>query len=571
MLKKIMNLRIKERLNYVFKFIILAFTVVSVALVGVEIYTTVNYNNVLSNYAYPQGDIAMVMYEASEVRSAVRGAIGYSSDELISSMKTQYDSNVKNFEAQLEVIRPIMTTKAGKESMAAIDKAWDDFHEICDEIIQLGATTDTEKSIKAQNMAGNEMVPLYTALETSLENLMSDNVKKGDTEEFRLQVIIIVLIIVAVIIVTVTIITALKSANAIAVGIATPLNEVSDRLMTFAEGDLDSEFPEVKSKDEIADMIDTSKEMATKLNLIISDAVRLLGEMAEGVFDIRTDYEEQYTGTFKLLLEAMRKMNHQVNDTLVGVDDASNQVAEGVSNLSDAAQSLAEGATDQAAVVEEMQATMNDLNEGIQTTAKSLEESYIEAQKYADTAENSRADMEALMAAMERISEASEKIGNIITEIESIASQTNLLSLNASIEAARAGDAGRGFAVVADQIRTLAEQSAKSAVDSKALIETSIHEVEEGSKLATTASDSLKEVVDGIQMVAESAKKMSEVSLSQANGMEQADVAVGRIAEVVQNNSAAAEESSATSEELSAQAVTLDELISKFILPENLT
>ena len=136
------------------------------------------------------------------------------------------------------------------------------------------------------------------------------------------------------------------------------------------------------------------------------------------------------------------------------------------------------------------------------------------------------------MGAMTRISEASEKIGEIIVQIEDIASQTNLLSLNASIEAARAGEAGRGFAVVADQIRNLAEQSAKSAVNSKALIETAIHEVEEGNRYAGQASDSLKEVVEGVQMVANSAKKMKEISLEQASSMEQVDVAVERIAEV---------------------------------------
>ena len=129
-----------------------------------------------------------------------------------------------------------------------------------------------------------------------------------------------------------------------------------------------------------------------------------------------------------------------------------------------------EGATDQAASVEKMQATINELTSGIKSTAEELETAYNEASRYAEVAEGNRGDMEVLVQAMARINETSEKIGEIIVQIEDIASQTNLLSLNASIEAARAGEAGKGFAVVADQIRNLAEQSAKSVVDSKALI-----------------------------------------------------------------------------------------------------
>ena len=262
----------------------------------------------------------------------------------------------------------------------------------------------------------------------------------------------------------------------------------------------------------------------------------------------------------------MSKMNRQMNSTLEQVEEAAKQVSAGAENLAQSAQSLAEGATDQAGSVEELTATITNITDSVTRTAGELQKTTQKAENYAKQADEGHTQMKSLMEEMDRINETSKKIQNIIADIEDIASQTNLLSLNAAIEAARAGDAGRGFAVVADQIRTLAEQSAKSAVDSRNLIEASIYEVGEGNKIATKASDSLKEVVDGVQSIAESAKKMRDVSTSQAAGMEQADVAIARIAEVVQANSATSQETSATSEELTAQATTLSEMVAQFKL-----
>jgi len=214
-----------------------------------------------------------------------------------------------------------------------------------------------------------------------------------------------------------------------------------------------------------------------------------------------------------------------------------------------------------------MEATITTVSDDIRVTAKNAEESYTQARTYADEAERSRREMKAMMGAMSRINEASQQVGNIISEIEAIASQTNLLSLNASIEAARAGEGGRGFAVVADQIRQLAEQSAKSASETRSLIETSLSSIADGNKTVDVVNVSIDKVVEGIELIAGSSRTISEMANNQAEAMKQAEQGVNQISEVVQSNSATAQETSATSEELSAQSTALDSLISGFQLP----
>lgn len=315
-------------------------------------------------------------------------------------------------------------------------------------------------------------------------------------------------------------------------------------------------------------MITVAKEMAETLNFIIADEEHILSEMAEANYAVISQDGSRYTGDFENLLLSLKELKKQMVTTIQSIEEASSQVSAGSTNLADASQSLAEGATEQAGAVEEMQATIMSITENVQTAADRARESYEQAQKYSDEADRSRGEMDTMVSAMERISDASQKIENIISEIEDIASQTNLLSLNASIEAARAGEAGRGFAVVADQIRQLAEQSSKAAVETRELIEGTIQEISEGNKAAERAAASIETVVDGIEKIAESSKHVSSIAADQAVAMKQAEEGVNQISEVVQSNSATAQESSATSEELSAQAICLDELIGKFILPK---
>lgn len=346
-----------------------------------------------------------------------------------------------------------------------------------------------------------------------------------------------------------------------------PIKSVVEAAEHISLGKLDNELA-VTSNDEIGRLARVFAGTSHNLKLMIEDINYILDEMAEGNFGVKTRNESSYVGDFEHILVSMRRLNDRLSDTMRRIHVASDQVDAGAVQMAQSAQALAEGANDQAGSVEELQATITNLAEQARTNARESQESYEKTVAVEKEAENSSSEMARMTEAMHEISEASMKISNIIGEIEDIASQTNMLSLNASIEAARAGEAGRGFAVVAGQIGKLAEESARSAVSTRELISTALAKVEDGNQITASTEESLMKVMEGLREIAGNVEQTRENSEAQAGSITMVETGVEQISEVVQNNSATAEETSATSEELSAQAATLNELLRQFKLKE---
>lgn len=557
---------IRKRLNKGFSLITIV-CCIALVLCDIAIFAmSSQYEHAMSSYGFSQGDIGKAMVTFSEARSSLRAVISYKSTTEINSEKKEYQTKKQLFDTYLSEVEKSMVTKEGKESYANIVSKLDDYWNMSDSILKIASTSDPAACENAQKQEYEVLGPKYDELYNDMKELIDLNVNMGDDLEDILFVIKIVLGVLVLVIIGGSIMTSKRIGAKIADQIEKPVADLAERLKKFAQGDLDSPFPEQNNEDEIAFMNDVAKEMAANLNLIISDLSRLMSLMADGNFAISTEIEDKYVGKFVELLESIRNMNRKMDSTLRHVEESAEQVTAGSENLAQSAQDLAEGATEQAGAVEQLQATMSTITEQVADTVNNLNDTSRKAESYAKSADSSKTDMRELMEAMQRISETSKKIENIISDIESIASQTNLLSLNAAIEAARAGEAGKGFAVVAEQIRMLADESAKSAVDTRTLIEGALNEIEEGNQVAQKAADSMETVVQGINDISDTSKMLSENSNQQIAALREAEKGIEQISEVVQSNSAASEECSATSEELSAQAEAINEMTAQFVL-----
>ncbi len=343
-----------------------------------------------------------------------------------------------------------------------------------------------------------------------------------------------------------------------------PLRKLSKRLELLSHGDLHSEVPSVKTKDDVGILADSLSNTVENINGYISEIDSSLGNIANGQLDV--ELQKEYMGDFVSIKESIQKISGSLNQTLTEINQASEQVLSGSEQVSDGAQALAQGATEQASSVEELSATITDISSQVRENAEHAVNANENVNHVRNEIETSNQYMSEMISAMSQINESSNQIGKIIKTIEDIAFQTNILALNAAVEAARAGAAGKGFAVVADEVRNLASKSAEAAKNTTSLIETSVKQVENGAKIADETAKSLLRVVDSAKTVSDTVEKISQASSRQSDAIAQVTLGVDQISGVVQTNSATAEESAAASEELSGQAQALKVLVGKFKL-----
>ena len=345
-----------------------------------------------------------------------------------------------------------------------------------------------------------------------------------------------------------------------------PLKKISEAGKEVAGGNFDVEI-HYPQQDEIGELSRSISEVIGRSKKIVFDLRDRLDAMAGGNFTENLESEE-YVGDYAPLLESLKHIQEDMNRTLQEVHASSVQVLSSAEQVNTGAQSLSQGATEQASSIEELSANMQDISHSSQASTKTAGEAYKLQGEAGVAVLQSNEKMEEMRKAMDDITAKSNEISKIIKTIDDIAFQTNILSLNAAIEAARAGAAGKGFAVVADEVGNLAQKSAKAAQNTGLLIEETIEAVEKGAKITEETAESLNSVSKSTEEVNTLIEKISSASSKDLEGITSLNQGLQQISSVVQANSATAEQSAAASEELTGQANKMNELVERFQLRE---
>ena len=336
-----------------------------------------------------------------------------------------------------------------------------------------------------------------------------------------------------------------------------PVKKVIRASNKIAKGDMDVDF-KANSKDEIGQLFNSFQLMAdsNKEQVAVFDALAN-GDISKDVV-ARCDND---TMSF-----TMQKMIDSLNDMFNEINNGSKQVSLCAEKILNGSTALAQGSTEQAAAAEELSVTIAGVALKAENNAKNAGEATVITSNIKEMVEVGSFQMNRMIEAVEEIDSASRSVINVIKIIEDIAFKTNILAINAAVEAAHAGEFGKGFAVVADEVRSLAAQSSKAAQETAVMIEESIKKVELGAGIASQTAQSLEEIVQGIKESSKMVDEIAEFSEEQRVAISQINIGIEQVAQIVNLNSKTAEESAIASEVLSKQSDNLWKAISKFNL-----
>ena len=475
------------------------------------------------------------------------------------------ESQIQDTDAKLEAIMSANSkAQKGQDDYEVANAAWEKYRGASDEILQLSREGKQQEASKLMTGEVYEAYKSFSKKLTILRDKFQVELDQAKTMANVCTVIIFIVIVAAGL--AIAVVTTLIG-RIITNSITEPVEQIDAAVASLRKGELSNvEMLTYESEDEFGDTIRNLKEAMG----ILADYVREISvevkAIAQGDLTRNGDDITDFLGDFSELKTSLLYILKRFNSTLTEISNLAEQVSSNSSEVENASKSLADGATEQAGVIEELNATIDTVVDMAEDTAKETQNASARVKASANKANEEKEKMNELLTEMEHITEISKEIGNIITDIEDIASQTNLLSLNASIEAARAGEAGKGFAVVADQIGKLAADSAKSAVNTRDLIDKTLVEIEKGNTITRTTADAFNQIITDMESFAELAENTMEKANSQAESLEQIGQGIEQLSGVVQGNAASSEENTAISINLAEGAAKMHDRVNIFKL-----